>query len=253
MNEQNVTVSEWHGYTMETFMFEGREARVVLPKERDALGNWALKTEYWGAFPAVELGLLEHGFALATVKNVTRFATREDCDRKARFVRYVSETYGLRDKCVPVGMSCGGAHAANFAGYHPECVVCMYLDAPVLNFFDFPGRIGDAECEQVWENEFVKAFPGVTRVDLFGLEDHPVRRAAALIESRIPVLMVYGTEDRLVNYKDNGAILADAYRGHEDLIEIVPVICRGHHPHGMTRSNRPLIEWIVSHASAENK
>lgn len=249
MPKQNVTVSEWHGYTMESFSFEGREAHVVLPRERDEKGRWALKTEYWGAFPAVELGLLEHGFCVAFVKNLTRFGTREDCDCKARFVAYLAQHYGLHARCVPIGMSCGGAHAVNFAGYYPELVSCLYIDAPVLNFFSYPGKIGNEECERVWENEFVKAYPGITRVGLFDLPDHPLRMVSTLIAHEIPVLMVYGTEDRTVIYEENGALLADAYRGHEELLHVVPVGCRGHHPHGMTRSNRVLIDYIVEHAT----
>ena len=57
---------------------------------------------------------------MAFLRNQTRFATREDCDAKARFAHFLRENYGLRDKCVPVGFSCGGAHAVNFCGAYPE-------------------------------------------------------------------------------------------------------------------------------------
>jgi len=37
----------WHGYKMERFQFESRDAIVVFPKEVRSGAPWALKTEYW--------------------------------------------------------------------------------------------------------------------------------------------------------------------------------------------------------------
>ena len=190
----------WHGFKSEAFEFEGYEAIIVFPKTHDEKKNWALKTEYWDAFPEEEIELLNRGFHVAWVDNVTRFATVEDCDRKARFVKFLSETYGLRDKCVPVGMSCGGAHAVNFAGYHPECVACIFIDAPVLNFCSYPGKLKNDHTERVWAREFVAAYPGVTRADLLCFEPHPLNRIDTLLENKIPVIMSYGTDDAVVPY-----------------------------------------------------
>ena len=168
----------WNGFRQEKFVFEGVEAIVVFPEKPDEKKNWMLKTEYFGAFPDVEIRLIEKGYHLAYLQNISRFATEEDCRRKARFVDFVSEKYGLRERCIPVGMSCGGAHAVNFAGFHPEKVLCMFIDAPVLNFCDFPAR----KCwDSVWKNEFVKAYPGMERYKLPGFSNHPIGKTDILI------------------------------------------------------------------------
>ena len=85
----------WHGFRSESFKFEGYDAIIVFPNTPDEKKHWALKTEYWDAFPEEEIELLNQGFHVAWVDNVTRFATEEDCDRKARFVKFLSEEYSL--------------------------------------------------------------------------------------------------------------------------------------------------------------
>ncbi len=234
--------SLWHGFKQIEFEFEGHDAILVFPKEK-ANGNWTLKTEYWDAFPNTEIELLNRGFHAAYLKNISRFATKEDCNAKAHFVKFLLEKYGLRDKCVPVGMSCGGAHAVNFAGYHPECVACMFIDAPVLNFLDYPGRLD--KYEDIWEKEFLKAYPGMTRAGIFTLDEQPMNRIPSLIENRIPVIMLYGTEDCTVEYNMNGRIFAEAYEGHEDLLEVIPRACQGHHPHGFFDNPEKLADLIM--------
>ena len=54
----------WNGCAIERFCFEDREALVVFPEKESANGRLAIKTEYWGAFPATEIALLKEGFHL---------------------------------------------------------------------------------------------------------------------------------------------------------------------------------------------
>ena len=235
----------WHGFESKSFEFEGYKAIIVFPKTPDEKQNWALKTEYWDAFPEEEIELLNRGFHVAWVDNVTRFATVEDCDRKARFVKFLSETYGLRDKCVPVGMSCGGAHAVNFAGYHPECVACIFIDAPVLNFCSYPGKLKNDHTERVWAREFVVAYPGVTRADLLCFEPHPLNRIDTLLEHKIPVIMSYGTDDAVVPYHKNGQLMEEKYKDAPELLVLIARDGEGHHPHGITNEPQKITNYIL--------
>lgn len=222
----------WNGFEFTEFEFEGKRAIIVFPKGKKDSGNWCLKTEYWNGFPQTEIEMVKRGFHLAYIENESRFATKADCERKARFVKYISENYKLRDKCVTVGYSCGGAHAVNFAGYFPECVCCLFIDAPVLNFCDYPGRIPDEKCEKVWDSEFVSAYPGITRAGLLNFKNHPMNRIPVIKENKIPVIMLYGTEDRLVNYNANGRLFEAEYSDTPQLLTVIPRYLNGHHPHG---------------------
>lgn len=238
----------WYGFECEEFSFEGHDATVVFPKV-EPVGKIAIKVEYWNAFPDVEIKLLERGYYVVGVDNISRFATKEDCDIKARFLEYIAKEYGIKGKCVPVGMSCGGAHALRFAGFYPELVSCVFIDAPVLNYCSFPGKIGNEDCEGVWEREFIKAYPGIKRYQLLNFPEHPINMADVLIENKIPVIMVYGAEDKTVIYEENGKLLEDAFDG-TDLLKTICVGCRGHHPHGMIdpEDNNTIADWIAEHS-----
>lgn len=237
----------WHGYEMKTFEFEGKTAHIVFPKTPRGDMAWLLKTEYWDAFPQVELELVREGFHLAYVQNESRLAPKSDCDMKARFVDYLSKTYGLSEKCIPVGMSCGGAHAVQFAGYYPTLVSCMFIDAPVLNFASYPGKQGHPECEYVWDHEFVKTYPNVTRDALAQFPHHPINQAPILVAHKIPIIMVYGLEDQTVCFEENGLLLKEAYKD-TDLLKTVPIRYRGHHPHGMLEDQSVIVDFIRQHA-----
>lgn len=238
--------SSWHGYEAKPLEFEGREAIVVFPKEVREGAPWTLKAEYRTAFPDVELRLLAEGFHVAFVQNETRWATEAECALKARFVRYVSETFHLAPKCIPVGMSCGGAYAVKFAGLYPELVQCMYIDAPVLNFCSVPGKSWNKFNDEVWHPEFVKAYPGIQRWQLPGFQGHPICYANVLIRNRIPVILVWGKEDLTVPYEENGLLLEQAMEG-TGLLKVFPVPSRGHHPHGFIGDNQPIVDFIKEH------
>ncbi len=237
----------WHDFRMERFEFEGREAIVVFPKEAREGCPWLLKTEYWDAFPDVEVRLVKEGFHLAYVKNRNRWFTKEECALKARFVKHVSDTYGLNKKCVPIGMSCGGGYAVKFSGLYPELVKCMFIDAPVLNLLSIPGKYGNPTYDRMWNQEFVFAYPGIKHYQLAGWDEHPICYAESVLKHGIPILMVYGEEDKTVLYEENGKLLSEVFEGSGLLTEIA-VPCRGHHPHGMTKDNQPIVDYILAHA-----
>jgi len=235
----------WHDFQAKEFSFEGKRAIIVFPEKADEKRNWMIKTEYWGAFPEREIDLLHQGFHLTYLENESRFATKSDCDRKARFADYLKETYGLRDCCVPVGMSLGGAHAVNFAGFYPEKVSCLFIDAPVLNFYSLPGKFGRPNWEAVWENEFLKAYPGMRRSQLLHFDNHPINKSDILKEHRIPILMLWGTEDDTVDYLENGRLLEDEYQDAPELLTVIPRPLQGHHPHGDLADPTVIIRWIL--------
>ena len=62
----------WNGFKSEEFKFENRDAIIVFPASENDASKLALKTEYWGAFPDIEINLLKNGFHLAFIKNKTR-------------------------------------------------------------------------------------------------------------------------------------------------------------------------------------
>lgn len=238
----------WAPFRIEEFEFEGRPANIIFPEKANEKKSWTIKTEYRDAFPETELELLKRGFHVTYLKNKSRFATKEDCDAKARFAKYLHEKYGLADKCIPVGMSCGGAHAVNFAGFHPESVQCMFIDAPVLNFLDYPGCFRNPGNRNTWEKELRLAYPNMKRGEFLNFGNHPIGKAPVLIEKKIPVLMLYGTDDTVVYYSENGEMLEEYYADHPGLLTVIKRESQGHHPHGFPTRPEIVADWIEAHA-----
>jgi len=112
-------MTEWQGFKCEEFKFEGRDAIIVFPNEKS--DKWLFKTEYFGAFPDFEIEMVKRGYHIVHVNNLTRWNKHpDDTDIKAKFADYVSEKYGLKKKCVTVGMSCGGMQSIYFAAKYPQ-------------------------------------------------------------------------------------------------------------------------------------
>lgn len=232
----------WAGFKRIDFEFEGRHSILVFPDNPDKNKNWMIKTEYFGAFPSLEIELVKRGWHLAYIENVTRWCIDEDLDLKKRFADYLIREYGLNNKCVPIGMSCGGLIASKFAARHPEYVHMLYLDAPVMNFLSCPAGIGKAGDSMM--QEFTDMM-GMDIVDLINYRDNPVDKMDILIKNNIPVVMVYGDSDDVVPYDENGKILENYYlRNNGNIVAFGKKNC-GHHPHCL-EDNTPVIDFILN-------
>lgn len=224
------------------FVFEEREAWAVLPRELKPGAPLAVKCEYREAFPATEEALLEAGFVVCFNKNDDRWGSDEVIDRKARFVRHVQEKWKLADKCVPVGMSCGGLIAVKFASSYPELVSCLYLDAPVMNFMSCPMGCGVGEPLAKNNEEILNALK-MSISELICCRDMPMDRIPKLIEEKIPVALVAGDSDRVVPYIENGILLQKAYEKTDIPFKLWLKPGCDHHPHGLEDVS-PVVDFI---------
>lgn len=218
----------WHGFDGIEFEFSGSPATLIKPRVAPS-GKWALKTEYFGAFPAAEIELLNRGWHIAYQKNDDRWASERDVARKAEFIRFVSAEFSLDTKATLVGMSCGGMYAVLVAARVPELIDVLYLDAPVLNLLSCPCDMGVAKSG-LYE-EFYRC-TGLTKSEMLSYRKHPIDYAHVLIENDLPVVLVAGDSDSVVPYVENGALLARYYeeRGGKMSLFVKPGC--DHHPHG---------------------
>ena len=243
-----MTETIWNGYKRIEFIFEGRTAIVVFPNEPNEKKNWLLKTEYFAAFQGFELQMLARGWHLAYVGNKSRWDFAEDLDIKKRFAKHLQETYGLADKCFPVGMSCGGMIAVELAAKHPDMISALYLDAPVMNLLSCPAGLGKAG--EIVRKVLLPEFISVTNMDvsqLLSYRNHPIDKMHLLLQNNIPIILVYGDADDVVPYEENGALLEKYYRENGGTIITIGKPGCAHHPHGL-EDPTPIIEFAEKYS-----
>lgn len=243
-----ITKTEWQGYECLEFLFEDCKSYLVKPK-CEPNGKWALKTEYRDAFPATECELLSRGWHVAFRTNKNRWATRDQIECTARFVKFVSEEFGLAAKCSTVGMSCGGLIATTLAEAHPDLIDVLYIDAPVLNLLSCPCGMGVAE-DKIYE-EFSRV-TGYTKSTMLSYRDHPIDKMHILLANDIPVVLVVGDSDPVVPYIENGLVLESYYKKNGGRIRVWVKPGCAHHPHGLTDREAEVVDTIEAF-SRENE
>jgi len=234
-------MENYNGYGLEKIEIGGMEAVIVHPKKPN--GKWALKTEYFPAFPGVQLKLLELGYYVAHVTSKTRWYCEEDNKRRAELAEYMIKNYGVSEKCVIIGMSCGGMQGIYFATDYPQYVSVLYLDAPVVNFLSCPAGIGKGRG--INYQEFADA-KGMSLEELISFRDHPLDRLPKLAKLNIPVCLVCGDSDGVVPYDENGIYIKKAYEEAGAIIETHLKPGCDHHPHSL-EDNTPIIDFILKY------
>ncbi len=235
-------MSEWNGFELIEEKVSERNAVIVVPDTPN--GKWALKTEYFGAFPDAEIELVKMGYYLAHIENVTRWHDPSDTDARAALAEHMHEKYKTEKKCVIVGMSCGGMQGIYFATKYPELVSCMYLDAPVVNFLSCPAGLGKA-TNSLYDEFF--EHKNMTVSELLSYRDHPLDRLDKLAEYKIPVILVCGDSDTVVPYEENGMLIKKAYEKVGAEIETFVKENCDHHPHGL-EDITPIVDFIIKHS-----
>lgn len=235
----------WNGFELKREIIFEREALIVSPKRGTENGKWALKTEYFEAFPDVQIKLLHLGYHVVHIKNKTRWHISEDSEARAILAEYMNKIYGLSKKCAIIGMSCGGMQGIYFASKYPEYVSCMYLDAPVVNFLSCPFALGKKAKDTTMEEEFTKE-SGITRTKILSYRGHPLDYIPDLLKYNIPIILVCGDSDTVVPYEENGKLLNDAYKDNGKIIKTIIKKGANHHPHGLD-DNGEIVDFILKY------
>ena len=236
-----MTKTTWNDFSADEFYFEEKKAVIVYPKEKPN-GKWIIKTEYFNAFPDVEMAFLNKGYHLLYIANDNRWAGDGDLSRKARFIEFASKEFGLYEKCIPIGYSCGGLYAVKLAEKYPHLVAGMYIDAPALNVLSLAGLGDRKENTEQFFIEIANSL-GLTRSNIVNYRDSAIDNMEPLIENDIPIYMSYGNADDVVIYYENGKVLYDFYVANGGKIKVECISMRKHHPHGVENPQR-VIDFI---------
>lgn len=236
----DIQTSAWNGFKRLDFQFEGRDCILICPDKACDGNKWLYKTEYFDAFPAMEIEMLKKGYHVAYMKNKTRMCPETDTDLRPRFCELLSREFGLNSKCVLVGMSCGGMQAVYFTAKYPQYVAAAYLDAPVMNYLSWPFALGVGQDDS--SAEFAQNM-GLDLSHMLNFRNHPIDQKEKLLKSGVPIMLVSGDSDRTVPFCENGQLLYDYFKEHGGNIELIIKEGGDHHPHGLP-DNTPIIEFI---------
>lgn len=232
LKEENLVRYDNQGFEQLEFTFLGKKAIVILPREENRNGRAIFKTEYFGAFPILQLEFVRQGYTFLFLENRNRWGTDSELIDQERFLHFAFEEFDLEPGVITIGMSCGGMISILLAAKYPELIRGLYLDAPVMNFLSCPGGFGNAPetTEAMWQ-EFEKAH-GMTKRELLLYRNHPIDKLDALIAARKPIYLAYGTADLCVPFEENAIELVRRYEETEIPFVVEAKEGCGHHPHG---------------------
>ena len=236
-----MTLSEWQGCDRYDFKIAERDAIVVVPAQAAPGRPWIWRPAFFNAFPPVDKALLAEGWHVAYYDVTHLYGSPRAVSLAKEFHDFTVEHFKLNPKSTVEGFSRGGFFAFNWAAAHPECVASMYLDAPVCDMLSWPGRGGD-----LWQDF----------LDEWGLADEEVgpdfrgnamQKIRTIADAGIPIISVCGGADKVLPFKDNMAIVRDAFQAIGGVVELIVKPDCDHHPHSL-EDPEPVVDFLKRYA-----
>ncbi|MGN0228186.1 MAG: GDSL-type esterase/lipase family protein [Muribaculaceae bacterium] len=239
----NVAQSQWQGFNRSDFTFLDREAIVVEPHQAAEGRPWIWRPAFFGAFPAVDIDLLNRGFHVVYYDLTHLYGSPRSLQLGTQFYEAMCRNYQLSPKVTLEGFSRGGLFVFRWAAANPQKVACIYADAPVCNVFSWPGK-----SRPDLFNDFLHEW-GITEDDAKTFCHNPFDELQPLAQANIPIISVCGGSDTVVPYDENMKVLAERYRQLGGLVEIIVKPECEHHPHSLT-DPAPVSDFIVRNQPA---
>lgn len=99
----NIIKSEWNGFERLDLDLDGRKATLICPESPREDSKWIYKTEYLDAFPSFDIEMLNKGYYLAHMENISRWCPDKDTEMREVFCDYLIESFGLnKNVCLRV-------------------------------------------------------------------------------------------------------------------------------------------------------
>lgn len=238
-----ISCDSWMGGIRHQIISDGYTAWVVEPTFPTAEKKWFWLPEWPTAFPERNgvKELIKLGFYMVHINVFGKFANEEAVAAMYSFYNYLTRL-GFAEKGAFIGMSMGGLYTFRFVETHPETACCIYADAPV--------------CDLSWrqDNKRQDAVE-VSRAYGFGddveaVKDHPlspVNNYRNMVKHKIPLLMILGLADTVVDAEKNGLLLVSRWREAGGEAELISRPSWGHHPHGLDDPGR-IVRFIIDHS-----
>ncbi len=239
--------TDYHGFKCLDFKFEGRDAKVVFPKEAEPGRHWIWRARFWGHEPQTEIALLKKGFHLVYVDAADLCANPDAVALWNRFYDYLIKEYQLNPKTVLEGMSRGGLYIYNWGSENVEKVACIYADAPVCDLKSWPGGKGKGIGSAPDWKQYLELY-NLTEESVKDFKGMPIYNSRKLAEAKVPVLHVCGAADDVVPVEENTYVLEKTYKEAGGELNIILKEGIGHHPHSL-KDPTPIVRFILTNTA----
>jgi len=237
---------QYRGFDRYTFQCDKRNCFVVVPKQPAAGNQWVWRAEFFDAFPAFDVAMLEKGWHLVYMDVQNMYGGPEAMGHFDALYALLTEQHGFSKKPVLEGLSRGGLFVFNWAARHPECVACVLGDGAVCDFKSWPGGKGKGKGSPGdWQN-VLKVYGFKDEAEALAYKLNPVDNLEPLAKAKVPVVMVTGDADDAVPHLENTMIVKERYEKLGGAIEVFIKKGGGHHPHGMP-DPAPVVDFILKH------
>ena len=232
----------YQDYVQHETTVAGRKGRVICPVKAKDGNPYIWRTEFLGAFDYADQEMLRRGWHLAYYQVSDMYGAPEAVGLMREFQKRIEQVFDLGKRPILFGFSRGGLYAVNYAAAYPDFVGGLYLDAPVLDIFSWPGGFGTGlGAEKEWKE--CKGYYHITEQDRDTFHQNPLDKTEILWEHNLPILVVAGDSDETVPFEENGKKLYEAYTKLGGEIKLILKKGIGHHPHSL-EDPAPIVEYL---------
>ena len=237
---QGATPFNFHGFTGYDFQMDGVACKVVEPRVTAKGKPWIWRARFWGHEPQTDIDLLERGFHVAYCDVADLYGSPAAVRRWDAFYRQMTRA-GFARRVALEGMSRGGLIIYNWAARNPRRVACIYADAPVMDFKQWPMSLpGNAADTQ----KLLRAYGFASEDEARAWRGNPLDHARVMAKARIPILHVVGDADEGVPYSQNTKLFEQRMNQLGAPIRVIHKPAVGHHPHSLS-CPQPIVDFIV--------
>jgi lysophospholipase L1-like esterase/pimeloyl-ACP methyl ester carboxylesterase len=235
--------TSFYGYSCFQFNFNGRAAKIVVPK-REAIGKpWIWRARFWGHEPQTDIALLERGYHVVYCDVAELFGNAQAISLWNAFYARLQKL-GFAKKAVMEGMSRGGVYVYNWAAANPSKVACVYADNPVLDLKSWPGGKGKSPGSKNDWAIFLKDYGYETEDQANAFRGSPIDKIKEIVKGKYPMLHVCGDMDDLVPMAENTLPFAEKIGEAGGKITIIHKPEAKHHPHSLSNP-QAIVDFIL--------
>ncbi|MBQ2038172.1 MAG: hypothetical protein II486_01830 [Thermoguttaceae bacterium] len=238
-------VGEWQGFVCHDFQFEGRPAKLVVPKEAAPGAPWIWRARFFGHEPQFDVAMLKKGYHVAWLESAPLMGSPKSVALWQDFYLYLTGELKLSPKPNLEGMSRGGLYTTNWAFAYPDEVSSIYIDNPVLDFKSWPGGFGKGKRSDGDWSDVLKSYE-LTEEEALAYKGNPVDNkegCEALAKRGVGILLVCGDSDTVVPGDENYIPFKKLYESVGGPVTLILKPNNDHHPHSLPDPT-PIVEFV---------